>query len=545
VATLPLPLGGAVANREDPWLTVPRRAYGETFALEVTIRARALAVSERFGASGKLVLDRAETFSETTSIPGSEEDLQRLRQAIDDGELVLHYQPKVDLQDGSCRRVEALVRWSNRDRGLLLPDSFLPLAESSGLMRELTVWVVREAVRQARRWNDQGLYLVIAVNLPASFFQDASAVDLLRGSLEEFQVSPYSVEIELTESGVMTHPGEVLALLNQFDRMGVKVSIDDFGTGFSSLAYLRDLPVNTLKIDKSFVTSMLTNDRNRPIVASTIALGHALGLRVVAEGVEDAGTAAALLDLGCDEGQGFFWTPALPAAQLTPWLARYGDRPVTPPTTGSATPEAHALRAVQRLLAGRGRADLTGALVDYVRAVGGSVIGADDGDEEGLMQIDLTLGLVPAVLPVAVPGSVARRLLEQTLPLLLTTADLVLDRHPQDDPGSEPRGTTDRGTGDFVVASLLSVPEAGTAALEDAFAHRLHAVEDAPGFKGLEVWSDEGSATAYVMVSWWACRADFQAYMKSEEHRRSHARVPRGENRPRADSLRRFKVIGT
>ncbi|MCW2623199.1 MAG: hypothetical protein JWL64_2801 [Frankiales bacterium] len=491
-----------------------------------------------------VVIGALVTFTDSTTRQDAQEEFERLaavlRLAISNGELVLHYQPKVDLRDGSCRRVEALVRWSDRDRGLVFPDSFIPLAESSGLIRELTGWVVREAVRQIRTWGDQGLYLVVAVNLAASSFQDSSTLDLLRASLEEFEVSPYSVEIELTESGVMTHPRDVRDLLDQFDRMGVKVSIDDFGTGFSSLVYLRDLPVHTIKIDKSFVMNMLTNDRNPPIVASTIALAHALGLRVVAEGVEDAGTAATLLDLGCDEGQGYFWTEALPAAQLARWLSRFGDRPVTPARTGSATPEAHALRAVQQLLAGTDARDLTDALVAYVHAVGGSVVGADDGDVEGLMPVDLTLGRVPTLLPVAVPGSIARRLLEQTLPLLLTTAHLVLSRPPREGADGVSRPLDQ---GDFVVQSGISVPAAGAPALDAAFRNRLHAVENAPGFRRLEVWSDETAADAYVMVSWWACRADFLAYMKSEDHRRSHARVPRGENRPRAASLRSFVVL--
>ncbi|MDX6198452.1 MAG: diguanylate cyclase [Actinomycetota bacterium] len=468
-----------------------------------------------------------------------------LREAIQNGELVLHYQPKVDLRDGSCRHVEALVRWARPGGGLLYPDSFIPLAETSGLIRELTVWVVREAVRQARSWKDEGLYLGVAVNVASSSLQNTSAIEMVRASLEEFEVSPFSIEIELTESGVMSDPSGAQEMLEQFDRLGVKVSIDDFGTGFSSLVYLRDLPVHTLKIDKSFVMDMTTNDRNRAIVGSTIDLGRALGLRVVAEGVEDEATATALLDLGCDEGQGYFWTKALPAAELTRWLAAFGAQPVRPAATGPVTHEAHALQTVTRLLATSGAENLTQTLVAHVLAVGGTVTGADDASLDGLMHLDLTLGTAEAILPVAAIGTLTRRHLDQTLPLLLTTAQLVLDRGAQDEPApsSADAETAHGGTGDFVVQSRISVPEAGIAALEDAFRKRLRAVENAAGFRRLEVWADGTASGVYEMVSWWACRADFQAYMKSDDHRRSHARIPRGENRPRAVCARRFTVI--
>jgi hypothetical protein len=223
----------------------------------------------------------------------------------------------------------------------------------------------------------------------------------------------------------MGDPVAALAVLKQLERMGIKVSIDDFGTGFSSLAYLRDLPVHTLKIDKSFVMDMLSNERNPAIVASTIALGHALGLHVVAEGVEDAETAAALLELGCDEGQGYLWSKALPAAAFTRWLAEFGKQPVPRGANGPVTHDAHALRAHQRLIQATDAADVTGVLVEYVHAVGGTVADADD-DVVGLMQLDLTLGLALALLPVAASGTIAGQQLEQTLPLLLTTAQLVL-----------------------------------------------------------------------------------------------------------------------
>jgi EAL domain-containing protein (putative c-di-GMP-specific phosphodiesterase class I) len=285
--------------------------------------------------------------------------------------------------------------------------------------------VVREAVRQDRAWQDQGLYLAIAVNIAAQSLQGGTALELVRTALEEFDVSPFSLEIELTESGVMGDPLVALEVLEQFDRLGVKVAIDDFGTGFSSLLYLRDLPVHTLKIDKSFVMDMLTSERNPAIVASTIALGHALGLRVVAEGVEDAETAAALLELGCDEGQGYFWTKALPPESFARWAADFGSQPVTRVAEGAVTPDVHALRAFRRLVAGRGAAGLTGVLVEYVQAVGGTVAEPDD-EVVGLMQLDLTLGLAPAVLPVAAVGTMARHQLDVNLPLLLTTARLVL-----------------------------------------------------------------------------------------------------------------------
>jgi EAL domain-containing protein (putative c-di-GMP-specific phosphodiesterase class I)/heme-degrading monooxygenase HmoA len=472
-------------------------------------------------------------------------DADVLRAAIQNGELVLHYQPKVDLRAGTCRHVEALVRWARPGGGLLFPDSFIPLAESSGLIRELTVWVVREAVRQARSWQDEGHYLGVAVNVASSSLQDTAALDMFRSSLEEFEVSPFSIEIELTESGVMSDPVGAQELLEQFDQLGVKVSIDDFGTGFSSLVYLRDLPVHTLKIDKSFVMDMVTNDRNKAIVASTIDLGRALGLRVVAEGVEDEVTASALLDLGCDEGQGYFWTKALPAEELNHWLAAFGAQPVAPATTGPVTHEAQALQTVTRLLASGDADQLTQALVAHVLAVGGAVSGSDEASAEGLMHLDLTLGTADAILPVASLGTLTRRHLDQTLPVLLMTAQLVLDRCRSDEAAPTPAGdgSAHDAAGDFVVQSTISVPEAGSSALEEAFRNRLGAVEKAPGFRRLEVWSEGDAGSPYEMVSWWASRADFQAYMRSADHRRSHERIPRGENRPRAVSVRRFTVV--
>jgi EAL domain-containing protein (putative c-di-GMP-specific phosphodiesterase class I) len=347
-----------------------------------------------------------------------------LRRAIRNGELVLHYQPKIDLRDGTCRRVEALVRWDSPDHGLVFPDSFIPLAESSGLIHELTGWVVREAVRQAGVWQDEGRYLVLAVNIATASLQSGEALELVSDALAEFGVSPFSLEIELTESGVMGDPRVALDVLEQFNRLGVNVSIDDFGTGFSSLVYLRDLPVHTLKIDKSFVMDMLTSDRNPAIVASTIALGHALGLRVVAEGVEDAETAVALLELGCDEGQGYFWTKALPPEALSRWLTEFGAQPVARGADGGVTNDAHALRAFRGLITGRDPDALTAVLIQYVHAVGGAVAHSGD-DVAGLMELDLTRGLAPAILPVAVRGTLARQHLEQTLPLLLRTAQLV------------------------------------------------------------------------------------------------------------------------
>jgi len=252
--------------------------------------------------------------------PGRLALIGALHGAIARDELRLHYQPTVDVADGRVRMVEALVRWQHPERGLLPPDDFIPLAEQTGLIVPLTRWVLDTTARQLRAWADAGLDLGAAVNLSARVLHDPDLPDAIAALLATHAVPATRLRVELTESAVMAHPAGALDVLTRLSGLGVRIAIDDFGTGYSSLAYLKRLPVDEIKIDKSFVTHMTTDNEDAMIVASTIGLGHSLGLRFVAEGVESRGTWQALEALGCDGAQGYYFSHALPADELTRWM---------------------------------------------------------------------------------------------------------------------------------------------------------------------------------------------------------------------------------
>ena len=243
-----------------------------------------------------------------------------LWQAIERGQLVLHYQPKLDLADGRVRGVEALVRWQHPLHGLVPPDQFIPLAEQTGLIDALSTWVLGAALRQSQIWRRHGLDLSMAVNLSMRTLHDPRLPATVAGLLERWSVPADALHLEITESSLMAEPARALEILERLRGIGVGITIDDFGTGYSSLAYLKRLQVNDLKIDRSFVMDMSTDDSARVIVHSTIDLAHNLGMRVIAEGVEDAETWAMLRELECDQMQGFYASRALPAAELRIWL---------------------------------------------------------------------------------------------------------------------------------------------------------------------------------------------------------------------------------
>ena len=252
-----------------------------------------------------------------------------LRAALDAGELILHYQPKVAVGSGALCGVEALVRWPDPERGLVPPGEFIPLAESTGLIKPLTLFVLREALRQVRAWRDEGMEVPVAVNLAARSLLDPGFPDQVARLLAETGVPAALLELEVTETMMLEDPKRSLDVLTRLDAMGIALSIDDFGTGYSSLAQLKRLPVRTLKIDRGFVASMCSDERDAFIVRSSIQLGHNLGLTVVAEGVEDGATLGALSALGCDTAQGFMIKRPCAAAELTPWL-RAEDGPGYP-----------------------------------------------------------------------------------------------------------------------------------------------------------------------------------------------------------------------
>ncbi|HVE64240.1 MAG TPA: EAL domain-containing protein [Mycobacteriales bacterium] len=256
-----------------------------------------------------------------------------LRRAIETDELALYFQPKADLPTGRVVGVEALLRWHHPQHGLLPPDEFIPLAEHTGLIRTLTQWVLRGALQQCAAWQRTGLALTMAVNISARNLLDPDLPDDVNRLLAQVGVDPALLVLEITESSVMSDPARTIGVLQRLAGMGVTISVDDFGTGYSSLAYLSRLPVQEIKIDKSFVLDML-HDRNDAVIVQTIVdLGANLGLRVVAEGVEDATTWERLTELGCAQAQGYHLSRPVPAGVLSTWLAERpppdddGERP--------------------------------------------------------------------------------------------------------------------------------------------------------------------------------------------------------------------------
>ena len=243
-----------------------------------------------------------------------------LRGALDAGQLTLYYQPKVNLQTGRVSGVEALVRWSHPEHGLMYPDDFVPLAEQAGMIKTVTLWVLREALEQSREWLQWGIDISVAVNLSARNLQDNTFPVEVSNLLREKHSPLPRLRFEITETAMMVDPERALDILNTLGEMGIRLSIDDFGTGYSSLSYLKQLPVAELKIDKSFVMGMTVDENDAVIVRSTIDLAHNIGLVVVAEGVEDRDTYDMLSDLGCDVVQGYFVSRPMPPGELIRWL---------------------------------------------------------------------------------------------------------------------------------------------------------------------------------------------------------------------------------
>lgn len=232
----------------------------------------------------------------------------------------MYYQPKMDLRTGRIEHVEALIRWQHPKHGLVLPAHFVPLAEETGLIDSMSLWVVRTALYQARAWHRQGINVCTAINLPASSLQDARVTSSIAKLLPMLGLQGSHLKVEITESTLMSDSHRALSLLEPLHRLGVDISIDDFGTGYSSLAYLKRLPVQEIKIDRSFINGMDDDRDNEAFVRSTINLGHDLGLQVVAEGVETAQVMKMLSDMNCDVAQGYFISRPLPVEELKEWL---------------------------------------------------------------------------------------------------------------------------------------------------------------------------------------------------------------------------------
>jgi diguanylate cyclase (GGDEF)-like protein len=244
-----------------------------------------------------------------------------LRRAVEKQELLVHFQPQVDLTTGQTARAEALVRWQHPVRGLLHPDEFIPMAQNTGLIRPLTRAVLDTALGQCRAWRDAGLEIGVAVNLSGRDLLDLSLVDEVDRALARWNLDPGQLELEISESTLLSDPVRMRRVLTRLSEQGIRLAIDDFGSGHSSLSYVKRLPIDVIKIDRSFVSNMIADPEDAAIVRSTIELAHHLGLTVVAEGVETEAVAKRAGDFGCDLVQGFLFSPPLDGDGLTAWLA--------------------------------------------------------------------------------------------------------------------------------------------------------------------------------------------------------------------------------
>ncbi len=243
-----------------------------------------------------------------------------LHKALERQELILHYQPKIDTRTGKMTGAEALMRWE-RDGKLVSPGEFIPLAEATGLINEMSMWAIEEAARQAQNWKEQyGFSGSIAVNMPSRMFNRNDLVDVVASIIKSQGAMPHMIELEITETGLMKDLNGVVPSLHKLNQLGIEISIDDFGTGYSSLSYLTTLPISELKIDRSFVHDLGTSTQSAAIVSAIVALAKALGLRVIAEGVEKLEQAVVLGEMGCHICQGFFFSRPMPAHELSHWL---------------------------------------------------------------------------------------------------------------------------------------------------------------------------------------------------------------------------------
>ena len=296
------------------------------------------------------------TFADLRHRPGLDPKLEskaaELLQAIAEQQLVLHYQPKISLATGELLGVEALVRWQHPERGLLAPDDFVLLAEKTGVITVLTEFVLRACVEQYEAWTTAGLDIPVSVNLSAGSLVDHTFPDHLEALCDLHGMRPCALELEVTESAFMEDPDCAVAVLQRLVEIGFPVTMDDFGIGFSSLAYLRNLPVSTVKIDKLFVLDLPESLPDAQIVRGAIELIHGLGKSVVAEGVETKAALDFLLLLGCDTGQGYHWSRPLPPAELVVWLDGLSKQDIEPRERAAAANRP--ANEAERLLAMRG-----------------------------------------------------------------------------------------------------------------------------------------------------------------------------------------------
>ena len=323
-----------VAERIRGALDEPFVVDGMTLQLETSI---GIAIFPRDGDDAQQLLKRADIAlyaskdSHQPVVYASEHDhhsadrlslVAQIRDAIENGELLVHFQPEVDLASGETRRVEALVRWEHPERGLLLPDAFIPLARQSALVRPITRYVLDVALGQCRTWQDLGIDVGVAVNLAGRDLGDAHLEEEVSEALRRWGIAPGLLELEIPESAIVTERERerVRKMLTRLSERGVRLAVDDFGSGYASISHLKQLPIDVLKIDESFVHNVGTKGADDAIVRSTIELSHSLGITVVAEGVETEVVLERLRAFGCDFAQGFCLAPPASADDVTEWL---------------------------------------------------------------------------------------------------------------------------------------------------------------------------------------------------------------------------------
>jgi diguanylate cyclase (GGDEF)-like protein len=261
-----------------------------------------------------------------------------LRRAIENDQISLSFQPKVEARDGALAGVEALVRWHHPEHGRIAPEDFVPSAEHTGLIRPLTLWVVNAVLREQRAWREAGFEINTAVNLSVKSLHDPDLANVLGLLFERWQTEAGCLTLELTESALMADPVTAMTVLKRVDDLGCRLSLDDFGTGYSSLAYLQRLPIDELKIDRSFVAEMTEDDNAAVVVRSVIKLANSLGLTVVAEGVESEDAFLWLRALGCDQMQGYYLGQAMTSEELLAWLRQTPRVPASEPGGGRMQP---------------------------------------------------------------------------------------------------------------------------------------------------------------------------------------------------------------